>query len=92
MEIYRTPSLSVHGFGDPKSVAYRVRAAELAAQDATRRAIIGAAPVAPPCPACGATDEYVGELCYSCGHGSDPCPTCENERDAGHCYSCGVRP
>ncbi len=69
---------------------YRARAAELATMDATRRAIIGAAPVAPPCPECGAIDEYVGGLCYSCGHGSDPCPECEHERDAGRCYSCGI--
>ena len=48
------------------------------------------------CPACGATDEYQGDLCYSCGHGSHPCPRCGFEMDhqgllgeEPYCPSCG---
>jgi hypothetical protein len=46
----------------------------------------------PACPKCGATDEWNGDLCDSCGHGSDPCPRCGQERHGfdGHCYQCNM--
>lgn len=42
------------------------------------------------CPECGASDEYTGDLCYSCGYGHMECPRCKEQMSQGSCYSCGL--
>ena len=43
------------------------------------------------CPECGATDEWTGDQCYSCGNGHRECPKCHGDAEAdGSCRMCGL--